>query len=579
MGHTIIQDRPGRIVLGRYELLEQIGQGGFSTVYRAYDHKMGREVAVKAVLRTDELTDRAAREARAAAKLGHPHIVTVFELAEDEHEVYIVSELVRGRTLGALIDMAALSDRDGVEIILQVLGALGHAHSQGVIHRDIKPENIMLDEGSAPPLAKVTDFGIAQLEDTQRITRRGDVVGTLSYMSPEQADGRKVNGATDVYSAALTLYVGLTGSNPFRAENVAETVSRIQAGAPPLARVRPDLPAELSHVLEEAMDPDPGLRLELENFSAALIRLLPRLQGGEQATTVIKRVELPRPPLHVRIEDRYGFIAWRAGNAGLAAMVAAAAALGSDLYPDSWRIPMVLGTAAMVGLLPRIGLIGLAGVALAPVADYSAALGAILAATVIVYLLSVGLIWPRMALLPVLAAGLGALGLGLAYPALAGSLGRLKRGLVLAFAGAAALTLFQLLSGSEFVDYLGIANAYSLRTELAGQYNPAAALMSIAMPFRQHPVLLVQPVIWLAAALPAALLVRRRSLRSDTAGAGLAYLVLAAGYFAIPQVFEGYVLDSVSFLKTLVICAILQIGLLLIIPRKKLQSIPPRERT
>lgn len=580
MEPTLIRENePGRTVLSRYELIEEIGSGGFSTVYRAYDHKMGREVAVKAVRRTEELTDRAAREARAAAKMGHPHIVTVFELAEDSQEVYIVSELVRGQTLRRRLYASSLSDRECLQVMLQVLEALGHAHDQGVIHRDIKPENIMLAEGQGPLRAKVMDFGIAQLENTQRITRRGDVVGTLSYMSPEQADGQPVDSATDVYSAALTLYECLSGANPFRASTAAETIGKIQAGALPLTHVRPDLPEELSHLVDEAMEPDPRLRLGLRSFAAGLEQVIGQLSGGDQATTVIRRTDMPHPSAYQELAGRYGPIASRVANAGLAALVCLTAVYASDFYPGPWRLPLVAGTALLVGVLPRAGLVGLGAAVIAPVAGYSPALAALLAAAAAVYYVAFALIWPRVALLPALAVGLGYAGIGLAYPAVSGSVGRLKRGLILALVGGAAFTLFQLFSAAPTLDYVGVSNGFGLQAELAGEYNPVTALAALAGPFQQQPVLLLQPVIWLAAALPAALLLRRRNLFVDVAGLVLANVLLVAGYFSLPRIFPAYSLDTAIFLKTLVLCVIIQFGLLFISPRVQSVSVSPRERT
>ncbi|MHB1390861.1 MAG: serine/threonine-protein kinase [Thermoleophilia bacterium] len=569
----ILHNRPGRLILDRYELLEQIGRGGFSTVYRAHDQKMGREVAVKAVRRTDELTDRASREARAAAMLSHPHIVTVFELAEDDSEVYLVSELVRGQSLKESIDTGSLSDYDCLVVARQVLAALEHAHDQGVVHRDIKPDNIMLADDTRQPVAKVMDFGIAQLENTQRITRRGDVVGTIAYMSPEQADGQRVDSATDVYSTALTLYECLTGSNPFRAGTAAEIIGKIQIGALPLTHVRPDLPRELSQLVVAAMEPDPRLRLDLRGFAAGLDQVT-GLAPGEQATTVLRRDGAQRRTFSEKMLRRFGFVATRSANAGLAAIVMAAAT-GSGFYPETWSLPLILGGGLAVGLLPRIGLLALAVVSVVPVVAWSTAAGAILAAVLAIYFLSVGLLWPRVALLPVLAVGLGFLGLGLAFPAVAGAVGRLRRGLLLALVGSACLTLFQLLSNAGVLDYLGIANSFGLRAALAGQYNPLSALETLSEPFRRQPVLLAQPIIWLAAALPAAMLIKRRRLSVDLAGLLLANVLLTVGYLSLPYAFPAFSLSPAAFLKSLSLCVIIQVVLLLASPRNRLQSIPP----
>ncbi len=563
------------LVLERYRLMERIGRGGFSTVYRADDLKMGRQVAVKVIQRSEELSGRAGREARAAAKLSNPHIVTVFELAEDEQNVYLVSELVEGTTLARCIAEASLVDRDAIKISLQVLEALGHAHGRGVIHRDIKPDNIML-AGGRDVQAKVMDFGIAQLENTQRLTRQGDVIGTLAYMSPEQADGRPVDGATDVYSTALTLYECLAGFNPFKGEGAAETIARINAGALPLLQLRPDLPESLSGLIDEAMEPDPSLRLGLRSFAAGLAEHLPA-GAAEQKTALLRRARRRGPGLPQVLADRLGFLAPRVANAALAALVAWAAAESSAYYPLSWRLPLVLGASLAVGLLPRLGLAALAVMALLPVAAFSMALGAFLAGAVAAYYFVFGLAWPRVALLPALAAGLGALGLGLVYPAVAGSLGRLRRGLVLALAGGAVFTALQLFSNSANIDFLGIPNTFALSGKLAGSHNPVFVLRELARPLRDQPVLAAQPVIWMAAALPAALMIRRRRLWVDLAGLALSDGLLTTGYLALPQLFKDYRLPSLFFMKTLLICAIIQVVLILLSPRTKLPAASPHE--
>jgi len=562
------------MVLNRYELIERIGSGGFSTVYRARDHKMGRDVAVKAVRRTEELSDRATREARAAAQLGHPHIVTVFELAEDEDEVYLVSELVQGDTLTCRIADGSLSDRDCLDVALQVLDALDHAHQRGVIHRDIKPDNIML-AGDRPLRVKVMDFGIAQLENTQRITRQGDVVGTISYMSPEQADGFTVDSATDVYSAALTLYECLSGSHPFRGGTAAEIVGRIQAGAPPLSQARPDLPQELSDLLDEAMEPDPRLRIGLKSLVVGLEEVLPGLSPDDRATTVMRRADQSRPSAYQDLANQYGYVAARAANGALAALLGWAALYGTDLYPTAWRLPLLLVSALMVALLPRVGLAALLAIAVAPVFSYSIGAGILLSPLAIGYYLIFGLLWPRTALLPVLATALGTIGLGFAYPGIAGATGRLRSGVVLAAVGAAMLGVFQLVSGASPLDYLGLPNAYNLQTALAGENNPWGVMKVLTSPLEAQPILLMQPVIWLAAAIPAALLVTRRHLFMDVTGLLLVNGIIAGGYFALPFIFPDYRLPVAAFLKTFLLCVIIQFGLLLMSPRSSRQPLSP----
>ena len=175
-------------------------------------------MAVKVVPKGgDEIEDaRIQREALAAARLNHPGIVSLYELGSDDHDVYLVSELVEGATLDALAREGAVSDRDLARIGRALCEALEHAHARGVIHRDMKPRNVMVlaEPAAGAGFAKLTDFGIAQLERGDVLTATGDVVGTLAYMAPEQAEGARVTPACDVYSLALTLYEAWTGREP-----------------------------------------------------------------------------------------------------------------------------------------------------------------------------------------------------------------------------------------------------------------------------------------------------------------------------------------------------------------------------
>ena len=209
-----------RVVLGRYRLERKLGAGGFGVVWLAFDQKLEREVAVKVIQADpdDPATARAAREARVAARLNHPGIVSLYELGEDDEAVYLVYELVPGRTLAELIRAGALSDRDAARIGVALCDALAHAHDRKVVHRDVKPQNVIVvaEPAAGAGFAKLADFGVAQLAVGDRLTRTGDVVGTLAYMAPEQAEGARVTAAADVYALALTLYEAWAGVNSLR---------------------------------------------------------------------------------------------------------------------------------------------------------------------------------------------------------------------------------------------------------------------------------------------------------------------------------------------------------------------------
>ena len=247
------------LVMERFRVLERIGSGGMGTVYRAYDERLQREVALKDIAVTDR--DRVLREAQAAARLNHPSIVTLYELGDHRGRPVLVSELVPGRTLAQLEEDGMLSDRELAEITADLCEALAHAHARGVVHRDIKPQNVIVDEDPrAGRRAKLMDFGIARIAGAPTLTADGEVVGTLAYMSPEQAEGELAGPETDVYSLALTAYEGWAGLNPVAGRTPAQTVRRIGAPLPPLRSRRPDLPEGLADTIDACLDPDPELR-------------------------------------------------------------------------------------------------------------------------------------------------------------------------------------------------------------------------------------------------------------------------------------------------------------------------------
>ena len=269
---TMEVEPQGELVLDRYRLLRRLGAGGFGTVWMAHDERLDRPVAVKRVPLDGGESPRAEREALAAARLSHPGIVALYEAGRDAQAYYLVSELVRGSTLGELERAGALSDLDVVRIGVALCDALDHAHARGVIHRDVKPANVMVPEAAedGAGIAKLTDFGIARLADAAALTRTGDVVGTIAYMAPEQAEGRRVTGAADLYSLALVLYEALSGTNPIRQEGAAATARRVGMRLPALNRLRRDLPRDLCRALDTALDPHPEVRGAVADLRDAL---------------------------------------------------------------------------------------------------------------------------------------------------------------------------------------------------------------------------------------------------------------------------------------------------------------------
>src|SRR5438445_2298219 len=245
----------GTTLNGRYRLEARIGAGGMSTVYRALDETLQRQVAIKLMNRevasdSDQL-ERFRREARAVAQLSHPHIVGVIDAGEDENRPYIVFEYVEGETLKDRIRrLGRLPVAEAVAYAIEIARALGAAHARHIVHRDVKPQNVLIDEEGS---AKVTDFGIARTLDEEGLTADGRVLGTTDYVSPEQALGQAVTGQSDLYSLGIVLFEMLTGDVPFKGDNqVAVAMKHVREQLPDVQVRRPEVSSALAAVLERA---------------------------------------------------------------------------------------------------------------------------------------------------------------------------------------------------------------------------------------------------------------------------------------------------------------------------------------
>jgi hypothetical protein len=528
-----------RRVLGRYRLARRIGSGGFGVVWLAEDEHLQRAVAVKRIVMHDAaVAARAEREARAAARLSHPGIVALYESGRDDEAVYLVSELVRGRTLADLMEEGELSDRDALRVGVALCDALAHAHGRGVIHRDVKPGNVIVPDGwvgtdSVAGVAKLTDFGVARMIGDDALTVTGDVVGTLAYMAPEQADGRSAGEEADLYALALVLYEALSGVNPVRGRGAASTARRLGARLPALGRMRRDLPLELCQALDQAVLARPEARGTIGDLRDALAEALPGaddergtiagsplegvVRAGERLgrRSSLGRDDVPREAARPRMPPRARAIA-ALGAAGLAAVALAwlTPRSGVEVSPAIGAA----GAALAVLALPRAGWIAMV-IALAAWSGGATAL--VLAAAAIptvVLLRRSGGLWS----LPAGAALLGVAGLAGAWPALAAQAPRPWHRAALGALGCWWLALAELVSGDRL----------ALGTPPDATFDPGGA--AHVWPLVTSGVLGLA-ALWAGAAVLLPIVVRGRALAADVVGA----TAWAAGLGSATQAIAG----------------------------------------
>ncbi len=329
----------GTALGGRYRLDEEIGKGGMSTVYRAFDAVLERPVAIKLMHReiasdSDQL-ERFRREARAVAQLSHAHIVTVIDAGEEPQAdggatPYIVFEYVDGETLKALIRRRGPLDiTESIAYAIEIARALGAAHEHQIVHRDVKPQNVLLTEEGT---AKITDFGIARTLTEEGLTLDGRVLGTTDYVSPEQALGHQVTGQSDIYSLGVVLYEMLTGAIPFTGPTpVAVAMRHVREEIPDVQYLRPEVSAATAAVVEHATAKDlarrypdiPALLADLEEVLA--IEAARAGQTTGEVTSVLRTLPAParrRLPWRMRHPVR-----WLASLALLGGLVALTLAL------------------------------------------------------------------------------------------------------------------------------------------------------------------------------------------------------------------------------------------------------------
>ncbi|MFZ1947035.1 MAG: serine/threonine-protein kinase, partial [bacterium] len=287
---------PGTTVL-QYKIIERIGSGGMAEVYLAEDTRLGRKAALKFLFPQyavdPDIKQRFAREAQAAAALSHPNIVTIYEVAEYQGRPYIAMEYVDGGSLRDVISVKDLSTGEFIGLAIQICEGLSAAHRAGIVHRDIKPQNILISRDGRP---KISDFGLARFEGSSRITQDGTTVGTLAYMSPEQAKATDVDQRADIFSLGAVLYEMITRRLPFAGQSEGAIINAILNDVPePLARYKRDVPEALEKIIEKALLKDREERYQHVDDLVADLRREKRSREFAETSKLYGRVAPARP--------------------------------------------------------------------------------------------------------------------------------------------------------------------------------------------------------------------------------------------------------------------------------------------
>lgn len=350
------------LVLGRYRPMRPLGSGGSGSVWLALDERNGLDVALKIIPREGKAAARAEREALAARRLRHDRCVRAYDVGHDANHVYIAYEYVPGRTVREALRAGVLTDADAVELSAQVLDALAHAHRAGIVHRDVKPSNILLEDRDEIAV-RLLDFGLAQFDGADTLTAVGDVPGTLAYIAPERLAGGDATPESDVWSVGVLLWEALAERHPFWGLPIQEVARAIQAGAPPLASERKQLPRRLIAAVDSALDPNPEARPRASELATQLrssLRASPAREPREQREKGTQSVDAPAK-----------ILARQVAPIGLAVVTAALGASLLPFWPPALILAIALGAGLATWLDPRLGLAVALAAPVFPLGNYA----------------------------------------------------------------------------------------------------------------------------------------------------------------------------------------------------------------
>jgi len=524
------------LLLDRYKIISKLGRGGFADVYKAFDTRMERIVAIKQIHVSRHSAERVLREARTVALLNHPNIVTIHEFEREDEECYLIMEHVEGVPLSKILSrISPLQAEEAIVIAIEICRALEAAHLNNIIHRDIKPENIMIRHDGR---LKIMDFGIARLKGMSGTTD-GDIIGTFAYMSPEQARGDEVDERSDIYSLGIVLYEMLTDCIPFSGESAPETLKMVQnVQALPPSELNPSLTKEFDECIMTAIAKDPRQRYETASaFHEALVGLRVSLAPTEKILSgLVDR--------YIEIENELGWFAetgwrgrlWRFFYQHRESLIRVPTAIMLSYpfflimrfwYGMSKSLSLFIAAIIYMAVLlrPDYG-IGVAFLALSLLmVTYSFGLSFVMLLVLIPYWFFISRRWPIASITPAGGPIFGLLHIPFVFPILAGLLTNPIIAALVAGFGCVAFELMNIFLKTSIEPEL--IRGYSMWSLLRGESNPIYVAQLISSPFLENPALVLQPMLWaIVAALSSAIKGTRRWFAATLTG----FISLLMGY-------------------------------------------------